>query len=215
DPATSTRRFVLIAGELGQMVFVHDLLGALQAQAPGVAIKFIFPDAQQRVACLEDGRADLALGYLPQLAGGNLFQQQLYSRPLVCVARKGHTALRAGLTRDLFSRLPHLVVASLSNVNDLVEAALRREGVGRQVPVELAHASGAAAILLRSDLIAVVPSVLARIYCEDEGLQAYPVPFDFPPMEVKQFWHRTVHADPAVTWLRRLVRDMYQQALPP
>lgn len=212
EPATTTRQFVVIAGEFGQMVIVHQILPRIQAEAPGARIKFIYPDSAERLAALQDGRADLAVGYFPQFASANLYQQLLYARPMVCVARRDHPALSAGLTAEQFGALAHLVVASLSNVNELVEAQLRKRDVVRMVPVELAHASGAPVILQHSDLIAVVPSVLARIYCENGLLQSYAVPLELPLLEVKQFWHRTVHADPAVTWLRALFRETYQQS---
>lgn len=211
EPATTTRQFVVIAGEFGQMVIVHQMLPRMQAEAPGARIKFIYPDAAERLAALQEGRADLAVGYFPQFASANLYQQLLYARPMVCVARRDHPALSAGPTAEQFGAMAHLVVASLSNVNDLVESQLRKMDLVRTVPVELAHASGAPVILQHSDLIAVVPSVLARIYCENGLLQSYPVPIELPLLEVKQFWHRTVHADPAVTWLRTLVRETYQQ----
>lgn len=210
-PATTERTFVLIAGELGQRVFVDRLLFKFRQLAPLAKIHFIFPDANERIAALEDGRADLAVGYFPQFARANLFQQVLYSRPLVCVARAGHPALDDGaLTIEKFSQLEHAVVAMLSNLDEIVEAELRRQGVTRRVAVELGHAAGAGYVLANSDLIAVVPELLAGIYCRSGELRKWPIPLPLPRYQVKQYWHRTVNKDPAVSWLRNLLAQEYQ-----
>jgi DNA-binding transcriptional LysR family regulator len=210
QPETTERTFVVIAGELGQSVFVDRVLLKFMQAAPRARIRFIFPDANERVAALEDGRADLAMGYFPQFARANLFQQLLYSRPLVCVARTGHPALSDGaLTTEKFVKLDHVVVAMLSNLNEVVESELRRQGITRRVAVELGHASGAGYLLANSDLIAVVPELLAAIYCRSGDLQKWPVPLFLPRYDVKQYWHRTVNKDPAVCWLRNLLAAEY------
>ncbi len=34
-------------------------------------------------------------------------------------------------------------------------------------------------------------------------------PFKIPNIELKQFWHRRVHTDPGVLWLRSLIARLY------
>ena len=34
-------------------------------------------------------------------------------------------------------------------------------------------------------------------------------PFKIPSIELKQFWHRRVHTDPGVLWLRSLIARLY------
>ncbi|HKB53760.1 MAG TPA: LysR family transcriptional regulator, partial [Ramlibacter sp.] len=77
EAATTERTFVVIVGELGQMVFVDRMLMRFRQVAPRAKIRFVFPDAHERLALLKDGRADLAMGYFPQFARTNLFQQLL------------------------------------------------------------------------------------------------------------------------------------------
>ena len=216
--ATTERSFVVIAGQFGQLVLVDRVLMKFRALAPKARMRFIHPDENERAAVLEDGRADLAMGYFPQFARGNLFQQRLYARPFVCVARVGHPALADGVpSADAFGRLEHVVVAALSKFDEIIDAGFRRQAMPRRVGVELAYSAGAGHVLANSDLIAVVPEVLAGIYCRSGRLQQWPVPFHLPPYEVKQYWHRTVNKDPAVSWLRALIASELQvdPALPP
>lgn len=211
DPATTDRTFVVIAGELGQMVFVDRLLSRLRELAPRARIRFIFPDAQERTGALEDGRADLAMGYFPQFARATLFQQLLYSRSFVLVARADHPTLRdQELTREKFAQLRHVVVAMLSNLDETIESELRRQGIARDVAVELGHAAGAGRVLTSSDLISVLPDSLAGIYCRSGELRKWPLPFSLPRYKVKQYWHRRANDDPGVAWLRKLIAAEFQ-----
>ena len=41
------------------------------------------------------------------------------------------------------------------------------------------------------------------------GVQILPVPLSIPAADVRQFWHRRSHTDPAVSWLRRLVAECF------
>lgn len=206
-PQTSDRTFVLITGELGQVVFLHRIVGRLRAAAPRANIRVLGCAAADRQQALADGRADLAVGYFPQFSGPDLYQQLLYaSHPMVCIARTGHPALADGhLTLETFIRLEHAVVGTEGNHPQLYEPVLRQMGIQRRVVVELANFSGTPTLIAQSDLIAIVPATLAQVYCEGGRLRAYPSPVALPNCEVKQFWHRRVHHDPAVTWLRQLV----------
>ncbi len=211
DPTTTERTFRVIAGEMGQLVFVDRLLPTFRALAPRARIQFIYSDAQERTAALEDGRADLAMGYFPQFARTTLYQQLLYSRSFVLVARADHPALCDGeLTREKLARLQHVTVAMRSNIDAIVESELRRQGIPRDVVVELGHAAGAGQILSGSDLIAVLSEPLANIYCRSGELRSWPLPFDLPRYEVKQYWHRRAHSDPGVRWLRKLIATEFQ-----
>jgi len=211
EPATTERTFRVIAGELGQLVFVDRLLPSFRKLAPRARIQFIFSDAQERLAALEDGRADLAMGYFPQFARTTLYQQLLYSRSFVLVARADHPLLRDGeLTRETLARLQHVTVAMRSNIDAIVESEMRRQGIPRDVVVELGHAAGAGQIVSGSDLVAVLSEPLAIVYCRSGELRSWPLPFDIPRYEVKQYWHRRTHRDPGARWLRQLIAAEFQ-----
>lgn len=211
DPRTTERCFVLIMGEIGQMVFLGHLLARFRSAAPGANIRVVSPAAAEREGLLDDGRADLAIGHFPHWQQPNLFQQRLYARPLVCVARKNHAALARGpLTLEAFGALEHAVVGAESNFQHLYEPQLRRLGVRRRVVLELPNMSTAPQVLAQSDLLAIVPELLAEIYCREGALRIVELPFELPAYEVKQFWHRKLDQDPAVTWLRQLLAADFQ-----
>ncbi len=216
DPLTSTRTFALVFGELGQMAFVPRLLKCVRNAAPQVNIRVLGGSLESRESLLESGRADLAVGLHPELAGSALFRQKLYpSRPLVCVASADHPDLQDGpLTIDLFSRLPHAVVGTDTGFAQIVEPVLKQRGITRRVVIDLSSLSGAPYVLPGSDLIAIVPEALARILCQDGALRMHASPIEFPSFDVRQFWHRKLHHDPALVWLRQLIAAEFQSQHP-
>src|SRR5690606_38695984 len=116
--------------------------------APHAQFKFIFPPAHECIKSLEEGQADLAIGYFPQFSHSSLFQQRLFGRPMVGVARSDHPVLTVeGLTLEAFCGLPYVVVATLSNLEGLIEPEMRRLGLRRRIKVEMGHASGAPLLL--------------------------------------------------------------------
>lgn len=217
DPLTSTRTFVLILGEMGQMLFAPRLLTALGAEAPLVNLKIVAGTASQRVQLLETGDAELAVGYFPEFADSTLFQQKLYAaQPFVCLARADHPALQhQALTLELFGQLDHAVVGTEGGYPQLYEPVLRQLGIQRRIVIELPSLGAAQHVLARSDLIAVVSEQLANLFCRDGALRAHASPVEFPLCEVRQFWHRRLHHDPALVWLRQLVTAQFQATAPP
>lgn len=212
DPTASARAFTLIVGEVGQAVFAPRLLARVRERAPRATVRFLYPEPASRLPQLEDGRADLAIGPFPQWSDSDaLFQQKLYERPMVGVVRAGHPALADGpMTPERFAALDHAVVGARSDFDRLIEPTLQRLKLTRRIVAELGHVAGAPQVLAALDLVAIVPATLAEAWQREAGLQIFDLPFELPPHEVKQFWHRTRHRDPAVTWLRELVAHEFQ-----
>lgn len=217
DPAVSHRTFVLMLGEMGQMLFAPRLMDAVREQAPHVNLRFVSGAAGTRTGLLESGEAELAVGYFPEFAQSDLFQQKLYAaQPFVCLARADHPVLRdQALTLDLFARLDHAVVGTEGGYPQLYEPVLRGLGVQRRVVVELPGLAATQHLLAHSDLVAVVPEQLAALFCRDGALRAHPTPVPFPACEVRQFWHRRLHHDPALIWMRQCVATLLQSTAPP
>ncbi len=217
DPSISQRTFVLLLGEMGQMLFAPRLLELIRTEAPRVNLRIVSGSASTRLGLLESGEAELAVGYFPEFAQSGLFQQKLYStQAFVCVARSDHPSLGGGaLTLEKFARMDHAVIGAEGGYPQLYEPVLRRLGIERRIVVELPGLAAAQHLLLRSDLIAVVPEQLANLFCRDGALQSYPTPVELPHCEVRQFWHRRLHHDPALIWMRQRVMEQFQAGPPP
>jgi DNA-binding transcriptional LysR family regulator len=56
-------------------------------------------------------------------------------------------------------------------------------------------------------MISIVPLSLASRFKNVYGLSIIDPPMALPNIALKQFWHRRMDNDPAITWLRGLVAD--------
>lgn len=215
NPHCDERRFVIVAGEIGQLVFVPTLLKELRQVAPGVSLRVLGGDVTRRGALIESGEADLAVGLFPDFANTGIFQQKLYpAHPVVCLARADHPLLEQGLSVSLLNSLEHAVVGAEMGYEAFYEPYLKKAGIERRVVAELPTLAAVPWLILNSDLITIVPQTLAALYCQDSRFTMHPLPVSMPKLEVRQFWHRRVHHDPGVVWLRQFIADHFQTAHP-
>ena len=64
-------------------------------------------------------------------------------------------------------------------------------------------------IVANTDLLAIVPRILASTSAAKEKLRILELPIELPPYSVKQYWHERFHADPANTWLRNTLMSLF------
>jgi DNA-binding transcriptional LysR family regulator len=137
--------------------------------------------------------------------GFDIYQQSLQaSHRFVGIARAGHPLMAGeGPTLERFQGAEHAVIGH--DHPPIYDAFLREQGVQRNIRVVLSVMAGAHSLIENSDLIAIVPEMLARMYQAQSTVQAFELPLALPPLEVKMFWHRRCAHDPAIRWLRHMV----------
>lgn len=204
DPFISNRRFRFALSDIGEMVYLPALLGVLHRQAPGIRIETVQPQLGETARALEIGRIDFAIGYLPALAAETV-SAPLFSESYVCLLRKKHRTIGQKLSLAEFEAASHIVVDTpftqhYAFVNALAEMARRRE------VLRVLHFTSVPAIVARSDLLAVLPLRVARIFAQTHRLRTLPLPFDIPRFEVRLHWHRRAETDRGHNWMRELLK---------
>ncbi|MGE4429424.1 MAG: LysR family transcriptional regulator [Sphingobium sp.] len=209
DPATSERCFSFSTSDIGELVFVPALLDAVKAQAPGVTFQCL----SMRPADLQDamatGKVDLAMGYFPDLTGGGFYEQGLFDHPFICLVRADHPQIGEELSLDQFLAADHLVVEQEGRSQEIFERRMKELGLSRHVLLRSPHFMSVPLLVANSDVITTVPYAVGRIYAGMARLRLLPPPIDIPPILLKQFWHRRVHADAGVIWLRQLIARLF------
>lgn len=207
DPAASTRRFGICMSDVGQTIIVPALLAALRKRAPYVRIQTppIWGDLAQK---LESGHADLAIGYIPDLATG-IMRQGLYVEHYVCCASKTHPRLRERCTMTDFLREEHIVVSPSGPGRHVFQKSLTLLGVDRKVGIELSSYSAVAPVLDATQMIAVLPARLAKCVSTLVGAQLFDLPMESPTYTVSQHWHRRFTEDPGNRWLRGVLAKLF------
>lgn len=208
DPATERRSFTVGMTDIGEIVFLPELLARVQREAPGIALSTVRNTAINLRDELESGKVDMAIGLLPQLKAG-FFQRRLFKQRYVCLMRRGHRLDKKRVTLAEYAGAEHLVVVSAGTGHGKVDELLRRSGIERTVRLTVPHYVSVGHILQGSDLVTTVPEKLADRLLQPFGLAKVAHPAQLPDVAINAFWHAKVHRSPANRWLRTLVFELF------
>lgn len=208
DAATSTRTFRIIMTDIGERVFLPGLLQRLSEVAPGVNLHTVQLPMKEMRETLESGEMDLAVGFIPDLAAG-YYQQRLYNRSYVCVARSDHPVIGRTLSLKQYLAASHAIVSAPGTGHDVVERVLSEKGYTRRVALHVTHFLAIPLIVANTDLVVTIPTMLAESYLPTSNIKLLTPPLKMPVYAIKQYWHERFHEDPANRWLRELFSDLF------
>ena len=204
DPAVTDRLFRFSTSDLGETMFLPPVIAALRREAPGVRIETRPVPLDSIAEALEVGEIDLAMGSLEGLKRG-VRERALFREPYLMVMRAGHPKAARRITSRGLHDLEYVIVAPAETAHRKVDAALGRLGLVSRVAVRMPHFMAIPGILENSDLVAVVPEMLADLFCRDGRLlsQAFPAPLG--QLLIRVFWHQRFEEDAANRWMRELL----------
>ena len=214
EPARVKRSVTIGMTDIGEIVFLPELVERLRQEAPGISLSTVRTTATNLREDMESGKVDLAIGLLPQLKAG-FFQRRLFLQRYVCLFRQGHALDRKRLSLADFKQAEHLVIVSAGTGHGKVDELIRRAGVARTVRLTVPHFVSVGHILQRSDMVATVTERLAQRLAEPFDLVFRPHPVALPEVAINLFWHAKVHRSPAHQWLRGLIFDLFGEDTAP
>jgi DNA-binding transcriptional LysR family regulator len=156
---------------------------------------------------LESGEADLAIGYVPWLSGG-IYQQHLYDQDWVCIASRNHPRIRKRLGVKAYRSEGHVAITAGTGTA-LLEQALARERIERNIALELPGFLGLGAIVQSTDLIATLPRHIGETLEQASDLAVYACPIPVEGFAVRQHWHARYHHEAGNRWLRSEVARLF------
>jgi len=209
DPAESRGTFTFCLSEIGEVVFLPALFDRLRSEAPHAKIRCLSLGPRDLLEALREGKVDSALGYFPDLDAPNIYQQRLFSHDLTCLIRRDHPITDAQLSMTDFCSLEHLQVSDGSRSQEMYESYLAEQGIERRIVLQMSHYMSMSSIIERSDLIAVVPRTVARIYEQQAAVRMIEPPVEIPPYSLKHHWHARNQKDPRHVWLRKQVVEIF------
>lgn len=211
-PQSTRTEFHLAMSDIGEMVFLPRIIEHLRVHTPYAAVRCsVFPPDELTHA-FEDGRLDLAVGYFPDLKGGNVFQQKLFSHGFVCLVRADHPRIGKRLTRKQFLESGHAAVHAEGRSQEVFEQYLRRKRIARRVVLHVPHFMSIPYVIASSDLIVTVPLAVGTAFATAvTHLKLMSTPFDLPRFDLKQHWHRRFHHDPRNRWLRNQIAQLFNE----
>jgi DNA-binding transcriptional LysR family regulator len=215
DPATARNTFKIAMSDFASTLFMPSIMGAIVRDAPGVRVIIGPSDALRLRERFEEDGFNLCIGYYTDMPEG-LHVSDIFTDSVSCIARVGHPSVRGKLPLNAYASLPHILMVGGTHTMTLemqTDEALRRAGgAARNVVMSLPNQLSIPSVVASSDLVATVPTELARRSDVRMRLQVLPPPFRIPPMRLSMVWHELTHHDAAHRWLRQLFREVAQQA---
>jgi DNA-binding transcriptional LysR family regulator len=209
DAARSQRRFAVHMSDIGADEFLPLLMATISRQAPTVRVEAMQLAPEAIAAALDEGRLDVAFGFLPGLAGTE--SAPLLQERYVVLLRRGHPLAQSLRDRDALERLDFILVASHGEP----ARALHLLGLQSRIRLTLPHFTVAPAILAVSDLAVIMPLRPALRFAARHELQVVEPDLGLPPFTVAMHWSWRATHDPGHRWLREQALAMRFEAAPP
>jgi DNA-binding transcriptional LysR family regulator len=204
DPATSTRRFLLMLPDLVADILMPPLLKRISEEAPKIRLD-VTPWRSPPMMTDEFVRSvDLAICCVVEKLIG-FHRQRLYSDTDVLAVRQDHP-VGSGLNQlDAFLDARHVAVVAPGRPADHVDTWLREKGIERRIALAVPSYLQALRAASLSDFVAFVPARLVAALTGPLSLLAVAPPVDAGVDEQVMFYPRRAQFDPASVWLRSLV----------
>lgn len=202
DPASSTRRFSIIASDYATLATLADTLRGLVQEAPDVTFD-LQPINEAAAERLERGDVDFLIT-LDQFVSPDHPSETLFTDDYVVAAWTGNDRIGEVLDEETYFELGHVIVQfGLSRTPAFDEWFLRTGRRHRRVEVVAQAFTVAPYLLIGTQRIATMHRRLAEAFREILPLRLYPAPFEIPPIRQVIQWHALKNADPGCVWLRQ------------
>ena len=203
DPAKSTGIFTAGMAEYAEVALVGRLAEAFARQAPRATLRLTPLTGIDAAEQLDRGAIDVAVAHLVTTPT-HIESLLLLRDPVVVIARRGHPIAGQNLSIEAYAALNHILVSPRGATSGALDRILVDFGLRRRIALLVATYLALPVALAASDLVATVPSRIARQIAATAEIEIMPLPIDFS-MTVSMAWHRRAASEPAQAWFRALL----------
>jgi DNA-binding transcriptional LysR family regulator len=132
---------------------------------------------------------------------------------MVCIMRAGHPIADRALTVENFIAQEHMKQSMSPTDMRFVDDVLAGMGCRRRIALNVPHWLVMPDILKQTNLLAVMPGLLAAAQMDD-GLRMRALPFRSEPFDWMMYWHRRYDQSKANCWLREELRQVCAKLAP-
>lgn len=208
DPAASRRTFHLAMSDYAIAVLHEALVRRLGTSAPGVrlSIEHLGPDVRSSERALLDHDALVA----PLGIGFPGASRPLWRDRMVVLADRDNPRLRDGtLTMEDVAVLPHAVAGFGPGVLTPVDRVFGELGIERRIALQVFGFLPLPFVIQGTDLVAVVPELLARLHLREGGPLVRVEPPFGTVLLVEGYWFAADRlSDPAHRWFFGCLDDV-------
>ncbi|HLV78314.1 MAG TPA: LysR family transcriptional regulator [Marinobacter sp.] len=206
DPATHRKTYSLGLRDVLEATFLPPLIHRLEPY-PELEISSQRVARREMETLLAAGKLDFAIDVLLPVSD-HTNHELLRQDRLVVLARTEHPLLEQGLTMADYLAARHVLVSSRTEGPGIEDFALSRLGAQRQIRLRCQHYYAACRVVAGSDLLLTMPETYARVIAGHANIEIIEPPAPFPSLDVHLYWHKAYEGEPALVWLRNLLRNL-------
>jgi len=203
DPATSSRVFRLHMSDIGEGVFLPDLMRVVRSAGQALRIEAYQLEHERITDALDQGKIDLAFGYLPTVTETQ--RADLFDERYVVLMRSKHPLATARTSRATLAKLDYIVVRSHAETGRI----LQRLGYADRVRLVIPHFMVIPSIVGNTDLAVILPLQTAQLFSRDGAFRVLRPDLGTPDFAVSLHWSRRFEHDSANCWLRQTTIGLF------
>lgn len=220
EPTREEFTFRIAMADATAALILPPLVAALESAGALANIHVLPLTTRDPRALLEQGEADLALGYFPGAVAALksqgemalMRQHRLYESDYVCIMRRGHPLASSTLDLDTYCAARHLLVSFSGRPHGFVDEALASMGRSRRIVLTVNQFFTAGRVVAQSDLLTVLPVSFIEATGYKQQLAERPLPMPLGRVHVDMLWHLRNDGRSAQRWLRACLIDAAKQA---
>jgi LysR family transcriptional regulator, nod-box dependent transcriptional activator len=206
DAAASERVFTLLASDYSLETLIPPLV-AKSASLGGLVGFRVLPLAMPPARALESGEADMLL--IPEAFSSEEHPfEVLVEEELVCIVWEDSEIARKGLSVEAYRAAGHVVMqpAPSAQARAFESTVLEQAGIHRRVAVATYSFASMPSLVVQTEFVATLQRRLAERMAGRLPVAILPSPIELPPMPLVMQWHTYRSGDPAIAWLRTMLR---------
>lgn len=219
-PAESRRVFRIMTSDYAEATLVPHLVRRLRLDAPNVVLDFLTP-SDVNFDDMEQGRVDLAINRFNEIPS-SFHEVTLWYDSFSCLLNRDHP-LANQLTLENYLTAQHIWVSktgfgvgfgmSPERLGGLgwIDQALQLLDKSRKISIFTRHYQMPALLAMNNDLVATLPTRVARMQTQNPQLVIKPPPFDIPEFKLQMAWSPLLQHSAAHQWLRKMIQQQSQK----
>jgi len=214
EAKSSTIHWRLSLSDLGEMMFLPLLAQAFRQDSPLSQLSNVSVAALQVSAALDAHDIDLAIGILSP-GHNSIACERLFQERFVAITAgnwhspKGQTG--NSLSARQLARAALAVASPAATFHGSVDLMLNKLKLNDRIVLRARHYAALPELVTGSDLVAIVPLRYANSLAPRYDVRIWELPDHGPSYDVSMLWHQSASNDLAHSWLRALVRRLFQR----
>ncbi|MFA9485498.1 MULTISPECIES: LysR family transcriptional regulator [unclassified Moraxella] len=222
-PYSTSRVFRIMTSDYAEATLVPRLVKALRSEAPNVILDFLTP-SDVSYQDMEQGRVDLAINRFNEIPQS--FHQVLVWRDTFSCLLSADSPYVSRFNLKNYLKAQHVWVSKTGmgvgfGVNPeksgglgSIDQALQRLGQKRRISVFTRHYQMPAMLDANKDLIATLPTRVAKLQAHNNPqIIVKEPPFFIPEFELTMAWSPLLQHHSAHRWLRQLILHVARQVI--